>query len=713
MFRKFINLLTHPVFIAALLFLLALPFIPVNYSCYLFQEVPFPVEKLSYREDQKVFFADMDSDGNSEVIRLKNNAKGSGAFVLYNDSLRIVDQYNFDRMKLDMNTQVLFSRTCVRDFDENGKKELYCLGTCNDSVFLRVEEPLNHHKVIINRMFITTVDLDINKNPSFRSDIFGLYDMNGDHFKDFVFSIYGNFNINKRFVAWVDLHNQVLHRTRNLHFPSSVTEIKDVDGDGKNEIFLFSMAPNNADTTVPYPDTKDWFIVLNDTLGFKYPPLSLPSHYGNCASLAIGRPGKYTLVADYFRATGVKHSILFYDPRQSKLRASVFRGNVTNATLVADSDKIQLLVRTSKGKYFLLSDSGSRRRVSIDYAITSTEKRIHGMQFRGKTAYFLSTENPNGLLLVNKHFKKLAFLNISQFTNGPIFGYFWKLLRGRKTRLLVYGNKPYLFNIKRNPFYYTWPLVYLAVYGLILGLVLLLSYSQKQRLKRKQEQEKQMLRLQLITIKGQMRPHFIFNALNSIMANINLGQYDIAYKYLGKFSRLLRLLYSEEEKLSVTLAREMEFVENYLEIEHLRFKEKLSFEININEKANLHILIPRMLVQIFVENAIKHGLRKSQKPGHLKIEVYPAENGTEIIIEDNGIGREAAGRIKEPFDSTGYGLKVVNDMIAMHKHQTGIEVTYQYVDLFTEQDEPAGTKVIVKIADTHTSLFSKRKNISR
>ena len=141
----------------------------------------------------------------------------------------------------------------------------------------------------------------------------------------------------------------------------------------------------------------------------------------------------------------------------------------------------------------------------------------------------------------------------------------------------------------------------------------------------------------------------------------------------------------------------------------MRFKEKLSFEININEKANLQILIPRMLVQIFVENAIKHGLRKSQKPGHLKIEVYPAENGTEIIIEDNGIGREAAGRIKKPFDSTGYGLKVVNDMIAMHKNQTGIGVTYQYVDLFTDRGEPAGTKVIIQVSDSGAGHFIKKK----
>ncbi|HFB61883.1 MAG TPA: hypothetical protein ENJ69_02755, partial [Bacteroidetes bacterium] len=578
------------------------------------------------------------------------------------------------RMKLDMDVGRLFSRISLGDFDGNGKKELYCLGTCNDSVFLRTEEPLNNDKVLINRMFITTVDLDINKNPSFRSDIFGLHDMNGDHFKDFVFSIYGNFNINKRFVAWVDLHNQVLHRTRNFHFPSYVTEIKDVDGDGKKEVFLCSMAPNNADSAVPFSDSKNWFMVLNDTLGFKYPPLSLPSHYGGCTSLAIGRPGKYALAADYYKASGVKRSILFYDTHQFKLKKSVFRNNVTNATLVTDGKRIQLLVHTSKGKYFLLSGPGSRRQITFDYAITSTEKRIHGIQFKGKTAYFFSTANPNGLLLVNRKFKKLAFLNISTFTNGPIFEYFWKLHHGRKTQLLVYGDKPHLFDMKRNPFYYTWPLVYLAVFGLILGLVLLLSYSQKQRLKKKQEQEKQMLRLQLITIKGQMRPHFIFNALNSIMANINLGQYDIAYKYLGKFSRLLRLLYSEEEKLSVTLAGEIEFVENYLEIEHLRFKEKLSFEIIINEKANLQILIPRMLVQIFVENAIKHGLRKSQRPGHLKIEIYPIKNGTEITIEDNGIGREAAGRIKKPFDSTGYGLKVVNDMTSMHKKQTGIEV---------------------------------------
>jgi two-component sensor histidine kinase len=503
-------------------------------------------------------------------------------------------------------------------------------------------------------------------------------------------------------VACVDIKNKKIRKTRGLHFPQWITEIADIDNDNKNEIFTRAWAPNNCDSALPYPDTKAWFTVFNDTLGFQYPPIGLPSRYGSCNSMAIGRPGHYTILADYGYGNGLGRSLLAYDTVTHKLKKTQFQNNVQNAVLLRSGKKIQLLIHTNKNKYYLLTSPESIRQIHLDYDIEAQEDSHVETNFRGKNTFLFSSAQPKGLLLLNSHFKKLAFLPLTSARFAYAGYHSWRLRNGKKVQLLINTEtQPLLFNIKKNPYYYTWPLVYLAVFGFFLGLVLLISFSQKQRIKKKQELENKMLRLQLITLKGQMRPHFIFNALNSIMANINLGQQEIAYKYLGKFSRLLRMLYSEEEKLSVSLKRELEFVENYLELEHLRYKEEFSFEINVDKNVDTSVQIPRMLIQIFVENGIKHGIRQTRNPGFIQIKAYSEKSQLIIEVEDNGIGRQAASQIKRPYLNSGYGLKVVNDMIAMHKRQTGIQLKYRYVDLYTPEGKAAGTRVVIEVLTKH------------
>jgi hypothetical protein len=698
MLRKFTDLLTHPAFIALVLSILVIPFLPVNFSKYIFVEALPGKEAFIHFPTQKVIFSDLDGDGNSNLVRIKNNVKGSGAFVVYDNQGKVYDQYNLDRMKLDISIGNLLDRMYIGDYDGNGEKELYFFGTKNDSVFLHVEEPLNHDRVLISRMFITTVDLDIDKKPSFRCNIFGLKDMNNDRLKDFTFSIDGNFNVNKRFVACVDIKNKKIRKTQNLHFALKVTEITEIDNDNKNEVFIRSWAPNNGDSTLPFSDTKAWFTVLNDTLGFQYPPIGLPSRYGNCSSIAIGSLGHYTILADYENVNGFDRSLLVYDTVTHKLEKTLFKNNIRNAVLLHYGKQTRLLVQTKENKSYLISSPDSIQEIKLSFLIGSAKGAYTETRFRGKKVFLLQSMQPKGLLLLNNHLKKLAFLPLKE----PVFTYvryhFWRIHQNKKVQLLINTEtQVLLFNIKKNPYYYIWPLIYLAVFGFFLGLVSLISFSQRQRLKKKQELENKMLRLQLITLKGQMRPHFIFNALNSIMANINLGQQEIAYKYLGKFSRLLRMLYSEEEKLAVSLERELEFVKNYLEIEHLRFKEEFSFEINVDKNADTSVQIPRMLIQIFVENAIKHGIRQIRRHGHIKIRVYREKSLLIIEVEDNGIGRKAASRIKRPYDTSGYGLKVIDDMIAMHKKQTGIQLKYRYVDLYTPEGKPAGTRVVIEV----------------
>ncbi len=696
--RKLFNLITHPVFIAALLSLLVIPFLPLQYAPFVFKPDKAGLTRYSFTPTQKVIFADLNDDGNSEVIRLKNNSKGDAAFVVYDSAGKIIDQYNLPHMKLNMHSGKLFPNVYVGDYDGNGKKEIYIFATSHDSIFLHAEEPLNNDKIIINRMFITTVGLDINKQPIYELYIYGLENVDNTPYKTLLFSINGKFDYNVRFSARVNISKQRIIKTQGLHFPPVVSAVCDVDNDGKKEIFILGNSPRNTPDTISFTDKKTWFMVLNDKMGFKYPPLSFPSHYGNSVSLPVGSPGNYKIYFFYAKTWYAVPTIFVYDTTTHKLMHTNIKIDAAGVAILKHGLNFKLLIKTKKPEFYLLTGQNKLTKLtSCPPIVVPTVRITRESTFRGKPAYLFPTANPNGYMLLNRHFKKLAFLELGQAFNYHDHYTYWRLRHGKKVQFLVYNDeKPFLFNLSRNPFYYLWPLIYLAVFGLFLGLVMVISYSQKQRLRKKEEMEKKMLSLQLITLKGQMRPHFIFNALNAIMANINLGQYDLAYKYLGKFSRLLRMLYSEEEKLVVTLQRELEFVESYLEIEHFRFKENLTFAITTDADVNINIPIPRMLVQIFVENAIKHGIKNLERPGKVTLHIYQDKKNIYIEIADNGIGRKAAAKFPAS-QTSGYGLKVVNDMIAIHKKQTGIQVCYRYIDLYAPDGRAKGTKVVVQI----------------
>ena len=115
--------------------------------------------------------------------------------------------------------------------------------------------------------------------------------------------------------------------------------------------------------------------------------------------------------------------------------------------------------------------------------------------------------------------------------------------------------------------------------------------------------------LKLENLRSQMNPHFIFNALNSIQEYILLNQKNLASDYLGKFADLIRMYLNHSTKGTITLSEEIEALNQYLELEKLRFEDSLDYQIQLpNEIDSETIEIPTMLIQPYVENALKHGL---------------------------------------------------------------------------------------------------------
>ena len=220
--------------------------------------------------------------------------------------------------------------------------------------------------------------------------------------------------------------------------------------------------------------------------------------------------------------------------------------------------------------------------------------------------------------------------------------------------------------------------------------------------KKETEFQHKLADISMSALRSQMNPHFIFNCLNSIKLYTTQNDTAAASAYLTKFSKLIRLVLENSRNERITLSSELAALELYIEMEAMRFKEKLSYSLVVDENVETdYIEIPPLLLQPYVENAIWHGLMPKEDGGHIDIKVAmkQEESLLEINITDNGIGREAATVLSKKIASKhrSYGMKATTERIVLINqiYKTGASVFVH--DLVNEQGQAAGTEVILQI----------------
>jgi len=204
--------------------------------------------------------------------------------------------------------------------------------------------------------------------------------------------------------------------------------------------------------------------------------------------------------------------------------------------------------------------------------------------------------------------------------------------------------------------------------------------------------------LELSALRSQLNPHFIHNSLNSIQYYIQQKEVEVSENYLTKFSKLIRLFFEYSRRQTVTVKEEIELIENYLQIEQLRFEDKLHFTIivdeNIEEEEEEQIL-PSMLLQPLVENAINHGLFHKVGKGHISILFSYIDNSTiKIIIEDDGIGVMKSKEIyvKSSKNYQSRSSAVLQERMELLNQTDTWKIEYEILDLL-EIKNSSGTRV--------------------
>jgi sensor histidine kinase YesM len=213
--------------------------------------------------------------------------------------------------------------------------------------------------------------------------------------------------------------------------------------------------------------------------------------------------------------------------------------------------------------------------------------------------------------------------------------------------------------------------------------------------------EQQLAEIQMMALRAQMNPHFIFNCLNSIQLYTTSNDAAKASDYLNRFSQLIRLVLENSRSERVTLANEMEALRLYLEMEAMRFKDKLRFTIEMDTNLDSDLIeIPPLLLQPYVENAIWHGLMHKPEGGMVGVKVEPmSEDYLRITIADNGIGRAKATELKSLSATRhkSFGMKVTGERISLINRLYQTHTKVQVHDLTDAQGNAAGTEVVLEI----------------
>ncbi|MEB8346860.1 histidine kinase [Flavobacteriaceae bacterium KMM 6898] len=234
----------------------------------------------------------------------------------------------------------------------------------------------------------------------------------------------------------------------------------------------------------------------------------------------------------------------------------------------------------------------------------------------------------------------------------------------------------------------TWVIYSLGFGLLLMGLVVFFFY----RSNKQQKLANNLLALK--SLRSQMNPHFIFNALNSVNNYIAKSDERSANRFLSDFSMLMRSVLENSEEDFIPLSKELDLLELYVKLEHSRFPDKFDYQLLVDDQIEIDkFSIPPMLLQPYIENAIWHGLRYKEKKGFLKIELHQKEeNELLITISDDGIGRKNSTELKTPNQKKqqSKGMGNIKKRIAILNEMYKDRITVSISDLF---EDGTGTKV--------------------
>ncbi|MEI7897846.1 MAG: histidine kinase [bacterium] len=401
--------------------------------------------------------------------------------------------------------------------------------------------------------------------------------------------------------------------------------------------------------------------------------------------IEVGQNGFYRDSKGYYWIP-TSDRVVRFDPRQAGGKKSVPQPYISSVSILSDRMKWETLADkiTWDGSFSLTHDQKNIRFTFIGINMSDPEKVMYQYMLDGYDQGWSQAEKTMNAV----------------YTNLPPGDYTFSVKSCNEDGCWSPEQAKLAFRII-PAFYQAW---WFWIACFLLGSVCfaflgyLFTIRKRRVLQERLEQEKKLAELQLISLKNQIDPHFTFNAMNAIASVVLKEDKELAYRFFMKLSSLIRSILTSGDKLTRTLGEELTFVTNYLEVEKFRFRERFEYTLEFDPSLNLEAEVPKMVVQTYVENAIKHGLMHKNDTGHLSVRVVAEPSGVRIEVQDDGIGRKKAGEFIS--NSTGKGLYIINGYYDYFRTFRKTDIQARFIDLYDEQAKPAGTRVEIFIPHT-------------
>ncbi|MCU4162878.1 sensor histidine kinase [Carboxylicivirga caseinilyticus] len=686
--------------IAIPLTLLIILAIPINFNQYHVN-----VSHINMADDRdhgRVKYYDLNNDGISErVIVQTDNYTKNASFQINDTNYNLLGQVNLEgKLNGSLNTFAL------GPIFDNEYHDISLLIIREDSIFLALTD-ISYYQEDNNidgkTQYIFLDQILKNKYGSydFTYGIF-LHDADKNNRPEIYISLNAGYSIKPRkFYKYDPLTQKLFKSKTDGSCGNGNVCFYDFDNNGYDELFGACYAPWNIKDTTDYHfhDQNSYAMAFNRKLEFFFDPII---NYGGFTSVNVQILDKpenpYIAVLESFATNKKKSQIIsIYDVKGKRIKRTFLPKQKRSNTLALNNtfqDSLIWLINRDRSNIVTLNSSFDTLH-TINIPVPKFGFRE--LQFNEQTTPSLLLYNTNSGIY-NLWLNKEDFIPIEGIPPSTPKIFEISFIKNNKSIpdicIFMDGNE-YIIAIHPNKYY-----IFKFPYYLLILIISFLTISflfniEKKRITKIYNERERLRELELSSTYNQLDPHFTFNVLNAIGGSIMLGKKEDAYEYFANLSELIRMTLIKAKDSARTLKEEIDFVRKYLEIERFRFGSKLDYNIEFDESIDLEIEIPKMLIQIFVENALKHGITPKDGNGQISISIINKNQTIKATIEDNGIGRAAAKSYN--IKSTGKGLHVMNEYIDLFNQQKKRHIKFEITDKYNFKGEGTGTKVEITL----------------
>ena len=686
--NKLLSILLHPLFLAFVISLVIIYFLPDYFTKY---KVEFESQGQFLEQNFSVSYEDLNGDHIAEKITTQTNKYGNASFIISSGSDEIIDQWNFDK-KFATGYNLLY----FFDLDKNGFKEIYLTTQENDSIFFNRIEPLNKKNDKRIEIFIDTIKVYDHKFQ-ISSALFQFDRINTNPQKEAFLMINSGFSGYPRNLYKVNVQNNHVIRSPHLVNHSYPFYLSDLDKDGIPELLFSSVSScNSLDSIITKKsDYSSWLTVLDNDLNFLFEPVENKGPYSSLRTMPIkDRNGNYNIlcISDFKKEDGLQDKVSIYNSSGKKIQEKILQKG-KYYIYPGENENEFVLINKNKGliksfdcdlnelETFLIEPKNSTFPIDIEEDGENEWISIHPNGEK-VTIFRAGFMDPVDILLPNKSLKSISY-GIKEMKNTLNELYFQK------------GSNYYVYKYGENPLYYYKYLFYLSIFLTIWGMLWLARKGQQIKMQKQRAIEDQISQLQIKTLKNQVDPHFVFNAVNTI-SEMTLSEDKFeADRFISKFSKLMRETLQKSDRITTTLQEEIDYVENYIQLQQIRFNNDFQYQIKKGLDVDYQMQVPNHVIYTYVENAIKHGLSGRSK-GSLFIEIRSITKGISIIIENNGAGIDTSSVRKK--NSTGNGMKIMEKMYVLYEKLYHKKISHQMTELKDNEGNILGVRIEVIIS---------------